>query len=279
MLKRIESPDGTFISYDIRRRSGRFLIFLHGLGGNLTAWNEQVKFFNRRGFSTIAIDFRGHGTSDKPRSADFYSLRRFTGDVREIIRKENVRQFFVVGHCLGGIVALAFHGFHPSLAEGYILIGSTYKTPLPRTIAGNPRVRAMFEYLTERLPAGKRNSRRRGMKKFFGTTDWNPLRIYSDLAETSPRSYLLSAGNMFWFDGSVSLRKMGKKPLLIIQGQMDSVLGTKVARKMKSLSGNSRLNIIPNANHILVLNNPKEVSAAIFSYLRQAGFVPKKRRG
>ena len=109
MQKKIESFDGIRINYSISRVSDFFLIFIHGAGGDLNAWKEQEHFFHKNGLSTIAIDLRGHGLSDRPNSVRSYRLECFAKDIHQIIVKEKIKKFVMIGHCFGGMVTISFH--------------------------------------------------------------------------------------------------------------------------------------------------------------------------
>ncbi len=56
------------INYKIHKnKNDLYLVFLHGLGGNLYAWNEIRTIMHKKNYSTLAIDLRGHGESFRPK--------------------------------------------------------------------------------------------------------------------------------------------------------------------------------------------------------------------
>src|SRR3989338_8016662 len=107
MQYEIHSFDLAKINYDIVRKKKRFYIFLHGAGGDLKAWD--LNLFHKNGFSTIAIDLSGHGKSERISQ----SLENATKDVYEVIKHEKVRDFVLVGHCFGGMIAITFAKLYP----------------------------------------------------------------------------------------------------------------------------------------------------------------------
>jgi len=68
--------------------SDRWLIFLHGLGGDLTTWNPERKGLRDFGYSTLSIDLRGHGLSDRPRYEGAYQLENFVEDVIAVLKQD-----------------------------------------------------------------------------------------------------------------------------------------------------------------------------------------------
>src|ERR1700736_6472893 len=101
--------------------SGPALLLIHGIGDNSTTWNTvQAKLAQR--FTVIAPDLLGHGQSDKPR-AD-YSLAAFANGMRDLLAVLGIDRVTVVGHSLGGGIAMQFAYQYPHLVERIVLAGS-----------------------------------------------------------------------------------------------------------------------------------------------------------
>ncbi len=267
MQKKIYSFDKVKINYRINRVSDFFLIFVHGAGGDLNAWKKQRQFFHKKGFSTLAIDLRGHGLSDRPDSVRSYRLECFAKDIYHVITKEKIIKFAITGHCFGGMVTIAFHKLFPELSKAYILIGTAYKAPLSLAIFKH---NLLFVRMLNRIVnkfMRKRSFSHVNFDKFVGSGDWNLRRIYSDITHTSLKSWLFTYQNIAEFDGIEILREINK-PVLIIGGENDTIFPPKIAKEMHKLVRTSRMNIIPNANHILVLNNADDLQHKMLLYLR-----------
>ncbi|EKE06591.1 MAG: carboxylesterase (est-1) [uncultured bacterium] len=271
MQKQINSFDGVKINYDIVRenKNSGFLVFLHGAGGNLTAWNKELHFFHRKGISTLAIDFRGHGKSARPDNVDDYDLENFAKDVFEILKKEKIKDFILIGHCFGGMVVTIFHKLFPTLAQSYILVDTTYKAPKKMRYffkANKPFV-FILNYFLEKMKTGQKSFSHMDFEKYVGTGDWNVKRIFSDIIHTTFKSWIFTYQNIAKFD-AIEILKSIKKRVLIIEGEKDSVFNMLEAKKINSLIKNSELNVIPEANHILVLNNPHELQKEIYGFVK-----------
>lgn len=271
MKKSVKSFDGLNINYDIFKIKGKkkFLVFIHGLGGDLACWNKERNFFHKKGIPTIAIDLRGHGMSERPKSTKGYNLENFAKDIYAVIKKEKISNFILIGHCFGGMITILFHKLYPKLAKSYILISTTAKPQkiLKSFLNGNEFI---IELLTESLNfeiLRKESSSPRNYKEFIGKGDWNIYRISSDIKNTSLRSWLLTLKNVSEFDG-IKIIKSIKKKVLIIEGKEDSVFNVDKAKKMNKLIKNSELVIIPHANHIIELNNPKSVEKEILKFIK-----------
>ncbi|MET0900170.1 MAG: alpha/beta hydrolase [Mycobacterium sp.] len=101
--------------------SGPALLLIHGIGDNSTTWSTvQSKLAQR--FTVIAPDLLGHGQSDKPR-AD-YSIAAYANGMRDLLGVLDIEKVTVVGHSLGGGVAMQFAYQFPQMVDRLILIGA-----------------------------------------------------------------------------------------------------------------------------------------------------------
>ena len=101
--------------------SGPALLLIHGVGDDSTTW-ESVHARLAQRFTVIAPDLLGHGESDKPR-AD-YSLAAFANGMRDLLAVLGIDRVTVVGHSLGGGVAMQLAYQYPHLIERLVLVGS-----------------------------------------------------------------------------------------------------------------------------------------------------------
>ena len=101
--------------------SGPAILLIHGIGDNSTTWSTvQSKLAQR--FTVIAPDLLGHGKSDKPR-AD-YSVAAYANGMRDLLSVLDIDEVTVVGHSLGGGVAMQFAYQFPQLVDRLILVGA-----------------------------------------------------------------------------------------------------------------------------------------------------------
>lgn len=101
--------------------SGPAILLIHGIGDNSTTW-EMVQAKLAQRFTVIAPDLLGHGKSDKPR-AD-YSVAAYANGMRDLLSVLDIENVTVVGHSLGGGVAMQFAYQFPQLVNRLILVGA-----------------------------------------------------------------------------------------------------------------------------------------------------------
>jgi pimeloyl-ACP methyl ester carboxylesterase len=100
---------------------GPAVLLLHGIGDSSRSWAELMPRL-ARDHTVIAPDLLGHGHSDKPR-AD-YSVAAYANGMRDLISLLDLDRVTVVGHSLGGGVAMQFAYQFPERTERLVLVSS-----------------------------------------------------------------------------------------------------------------------------------------------------------
>ncbi|HYF38636.1 MAG TPA: alpha/beta hydrolase, partial [Gemmatimonadales bacterium] len=95
----------------------------------------------RRTHRAIAMDLRGHGRSEPPRDGN-YSFAGMAADVQAVVADLHIPRFVLVGHSLGGGVALTYAGLHPDRVAGLLLLdpvgdGTQYPSEEVRSFLSN----------------------------------------------------------------------------------------------------------------------------------------------
>ncbi|MCW2520526.1 MAG: Alpha/beta hydrolase, partial [Mycobacterium sp.] len=101
--------------------SGEVLLLIHGMAGSSDAWRELIPRLAKN-YRVVAPDLLGHGQSTKPRGD--YSLGAFAVWLRDILDELGIARATIVGHSLGGGVAMQFIYQHPDYCDRVILISS-----------------------------------------------------------------------------------------------------------------------------------------------------------
>jgi pimeloyl-ACP methyl ester carboxylesterase len=104
-----------------RAGEGPLLVLLHGIASTADTWSPVVEPLAAR-HTVIAPDLLGHGDSAKPRGD--YSLGAYASGVRDLIAALGYDRATVVGHSLGGGIAMQFAYQFPERIERLVLIGS-----------------------------------------------------------------------------------------------------------------------------------------------------------
>src|SRR4051812_4413390 len=97
------------------------LLLLHGIGNSAQTWAGVIEKLAAQ-HTVLAPDLLGHGSSDKPRGD--YSLAGYANGMRDLLSVLDLEQATVVGHSLGGGIALQFAYQFPERCERLVLVGS-----------------------------------------------------------------------------------------------------------------------------------------------------------
>ncbi len=265
--KTIQSHDGIEIYYEmVNTGHSKWLVFLHGLGGDLTAWNKEREKFHDLGYSTLAVDLRGHGLSGRPKDFSQYDFKNFMLDVVYILRHEKITKPVIVGHCLGGMIAMMFAANYPSMLSSLILIDTGCKPPvISEWFIQHEWFNYMLASIAPYSPC-RHISTHNDFEKFINTTDFNLKRVISDVLHVSLRSYLYICEVLTNFDASSLLSRI-KVPTFILEGTEDSIFPPNVAKDLHKRIIKSELHFIPGANHILVFTCPNDLVKAMEKFL------------
>ena len=111
---------GRSVSYT-EAGSGPVLLLVHGMAGSTENWREVIEPL-ARDHTVIAADLPGHGSSE-PGSGD-YSLGSHAAGLRDLLVSLGHERATIVGHCLGGGIAMQFTYQFPELVERLVLVSS-----------------------------------------------------------------------------------------------------------------------------------------------------------
>jgi len=222
------------------------LLFVHGSGADHTLWGFQRSGL-REEFSMAALDLNGHGRSPR-REGD--GLATYTQDVLTVMRalKDPI---FLIGHSLGGAVALNAALQKPQSLVAIGLVGTGAKLRV------HPQILELVQSDFE--------------KAIAFILDWafkeNPDKnIYQ-----KAREQMINNGQAaLWRDFSTcdAFNVMNKLseisvPALVVCGKDDKLTPLKYSEYLKANILHAELQIIENAGHMVMLEQPKELNRAI----------------
>ena len=133
---------------------GALVVLVHGWGACVYTFREAVPALARAGRRVLAFDLRGHGLSDKPVGRGKYSVDALCADLRDVMDAAGVDRADLLGHSLGGGVALHFALTYPERIRRLVLAAPVGLTSISLPTIGHlltPRFTDRFaRYLTPR---------------------------------------------------------------------------------------------------------------------------------
>lgn len=127
--------------------AGAPVVLVHGWGACVYTFRFALEALARAGRRALAFDLRGHGLSDKPGGQHDYETAALVGDVRELIDQCGLGRVDVLGHSLGGNIALRFALAHPSRVRRLVLVAPVGLT----TVSLHTVAQLLTPHFTERL--------------------------------------------------------------------------------------------------------------------------------
>jgi len=105
-----------------KRGQGDPIVFLHGMGSSSETWAAQMAALERR-FTVSAFDLLGHGRSPVPKDPALYSRDGALADLDDVVATLG-RKPVLVGHSLGGYLALAYAATRPGSVRGMVVMAT-----------------------------------------------------------------------------------------------------------------------------------------------------------
>jgi pimeloyl-ACP methyl ester carboxylesterase len=247
--------------------SGPAILLIHGIGDNSTTWSSVQSTLAQR-FTVIAPDLLGHGKSDKPR-AD-YSVAAYANGMRDLLSVLGLERVTVIGHSLGGGVAMQFAYQFPQLVDRLILVGAggvTKDVNFALRIASLPMGTEALAVLRLPLvlPAVQAAGRVAGLA--LGTTALGRdlpemLRILKDLPEPTASSAFARTlrAVVDWRGQVVTMLDRcyltESVPVQLIWGSHDSVIPVSHARLAHAAMPGSQLEVFEGSGHFPFHDDP-----------------------
>ncbi len=118
--------DGVPLAFDDNETSNSALVLIHGWGCDHTVLLRQQAFFAET-HRLVNVDLRGHGESGSPEQ--IYSVAQFADDVAWLCHELDIERATLVGHSMGGAVAIETAYRNPELVQAVGLIDSVFQAP------------------------------------------------------------------------------------------------------------------------------------------------------
>lgn len=250
---------------NIFKKNRKTLIFLHGLSSNSSAWFRFEKFFGMK-YNIRSIDLRGHGKSYKPKRYGDYAIGKFAEDVENILKKEKLKRVILVCHSFSVFVGLELLKRTRGLIDSAVFLSPSYRAPAD-FISRIKKFFLNFRIIWEKIPLEEDYGYHFDYSKYEGGNERDRKRIAEDVKNTGLKVCLYVAKQSYNFDGRKILRKIDV-PVLLVQGKKDSLFNYRDSIYMHENIRGSKLIILDEGTHVLVLNNFKEVSKIMEDFIK-----------
>lgn len=247
--------------------AGEVVVLIHGMAGSSATWRAVMPQLSKK-YRVVAPDLIGHGESAKPR-AD-YSLGAFAVWLRAFLDELGVSRATVVGHSLGGGVAMQFVYQHPDYCSRLVLISSGGLGPdvgLMLRLLSAPGAELVLPIIAPQPVLTVGNKLRSwltgaGIQSPRGAELWS---AYSSLSDRQTRqSFLKTLRSVVDYRGQAvsalnRLQLRAELPVMAIWGESDSIIPVDHAYAAHDARTDSRLEVLPQVGHFPQVEAPIQV--------------------
>jgi pimeloyl-ACP methyl ester carboxylesterase len=230
------------------------LLFVPGWCCDHTAFQPQFDHFARR-HAVTALDPRGCGRSDRP--DDGYTIRDFADDVAGLCKEGGIEKPVVVGHSLGGMIAVELAARHPSVPRALVLVDPGPIDPLPESVK-------FFSTAADYLAGPGGEDVRRAWVEDMGARDEQLARWIVDLMSSVPLPVATAAirGINSW--NGVGAFSLCAVPTLVLRPR---VVDDPDVVRLRRIKPDLEVGITVGAGHFQQLEVPDQVNAMIERFL------------
>jgi pimeloyl-ACP methyl ester carboxylesterase len=262
----------------VRAGSGPPLLLLHGIANTAQTWAGVLERLAAT-HTVIAPDLLGHGSSDKPRGD--YSVAGYANGMRDLLSVLDIEQATVVGHSLGGGIALQFAYQFPERIERLVLVGSGGLGPdlsPSLRMATLPGAEAVLTVLS-----GASGPLRAGLRAVDGVghrLGWKPVRDLAEAGEAilglrdveARRAFLRTLRGVADARGQAvtaldRLYLADAVPMLVIWGSRDPIVPAAHADTVRRLVPSARVEVFDGAGHWPHLDDPDRFCRTLLDFL------------
>ena len=254
--------DNVLIRYADKNQKGFPLFLIHGLGGSIESWTNNIEFLSKK-FRIIAFDLPGFGLSDKPKVS--YTINFYVNFLEKFIKKLKINHLFLIGSSLGGHIAIEFTMRNRTIVDKLILISPA--GCLPKSFKGTPSLKRYIKI----VDAKSSNDINRILTSIDNSlVDRSYANImYKRLSMPGAKDAFISA-----LKGSANAPRYNNKlakintNMLLIWGKEDKMIPLKYIRHFME-HGNSRIIIIENCGHRPHVENSKLFNKIVKDFLME----------
>jgi pimeloyl-ACP methyl ester carboxylesterase len=258
-----------------RSGSGPDVILIHGLGGSTRVWTESLKGLAGN-YRLHLVQIAGYGGAPARANAEGPVLDPVVEDLASYIRSSTRRRVKLVGHSMGGAIALRLAQRHPDLVSAVMVVdmvpnlGSVAapKVPASAIPAVAEGARKQWMALTDQARA----SRNEASLKTMMLSDEQRQTTLDDMRRSDPRSFSQGLHDLLSLDQRPSLPSINA-PVTILYAAGDNVIGFSprnadaIYRDSYAGLRNKRLVPITGALHMIMHDQPRVFSRELKRFL------------
>jgi Predicted hydrolases or acyltransferases (alpha/beta hydrolase superfamily) len=230
---------------------------LHGSGQSHVVWSLTTQYLSDQNYNVFAIDFPGHGNSE---GESLKTIEEMAIWLDKVINKIGIKDLSIVGHSQGCLIALEYANRYPNNIKNIIFVAGSYEIPVNKSLI-DLAYSGDIESLNLMMKWGYGKS-----KQFIGG---NPLQ---KILNSSREIREVLAVDLIACNNYKNGAKAAKKincPTFFILGEVDKMIKIEKGKEFAGLIPNSKIHIIKNCGHMIILENAFEMREKINEFLKK----------
>lgn len=241
---------------------GKTVVLIHGFLENATMWNSMTTELSKKN-RIITIDLLGHGASES--IGYLHSMELFAETIAAVLKYLKIRKCVLVGHSLGGYVALAYADMFTEKVKGICLINSTSYKDSDERKAIRTRANKMAQSNLEGLISMSISNLflRENTLQFKEEID----EVRNEALQTTLQGYIAASEGMKLRPDRSAVLLEGSFKKLCILGEKDPVLDFETCLKEAELTGANVVKV--SGGHMSHIENKDEVLEALKDFVKK----------
>ncbi|XP_025894639.1 protein ABHD8 [Nothoprocta perdicaria] len=239
------------------------LFFIHGVGGSLDIWKEQLDFFTKLGYEVVAPDLAGHGCSSAPQIAAAYTFYALAEDMRAVFKRFAKKRNILIGHSYGVSFCTFLAHEYPELVHKVIMINGGGPTAL------EPSLCSIFNMPTCVLRCLSPCLAWSFLKAGFARQGAKEKQLLKEGNAFNVSSFVLRAmmSGQYWPEGDEVYHAELAVPVLLVHGMHDKFVPVEEDQRMAEILLIAFLKVIDEGSHMVMLECPETVNTLLHEFV------------
>lgn len=255
--------DGRMVHYrDEGRNNNKTVVLLHGFLQNLDVWSSYVLSY-MRDFRVITIDLPGHGHTDS--YGEVHSMDMMARVVKTVLDEAGVNQCVMVGHSMGGYVALAFAEKYLYSLRGLGLINS-------HALSDSESHRESRQAVCEQVKENRASFIVNFVPSLFDSANRAALSqdikdLQEQCLETRTESIIAAQMGMMNRPSRIAVLEKLEIPVMFIYGKNDNRIPIEIAITQAMIPSHSEILLLDHVGHMSFMEEREYVKPRIKNFV------------
>ena len=256
--------EGNKIHYKTHGEGSRTLVFVHGFGCDMNAWQEQFPYFAEKNVPMVFVDLPGFGKSDKPHAE--YTMDFFAAAIKAVLDATGVSEPMLVGHSLGSPICRQVARNYPGLDAMLCKVDEAV-CRFPKDSVQKAEYKAMFDGMVSSFDSDDVT----GIMNIFvegllapSTPEWVKEYVRTSMIPTPAYIAYSTMRNMvdekWWDETPMAL------PTMVIVAE-DFILWPDNEPYQRSLYPNLTYHTVANTGHFIMMEHPEEMNRMLWNFI------------